>query len=190
MSKANVTSAKNIALILSHADDYTGYASSQLAAFAAACKHPAAHPSECLNRPTVDHARRWANRERVRIRGAKSSFEHERHVEAAYAFDTLATRLYTVAGYENPFACLAENHADDVLILARAVAVAHLEDDVSAALRFHRRMGGKDLHGYFYGESFALWCDADTGQIDHLHELRRLAHEYLDGLECSEPTEP
>jgi len=179
----------NIALILTYADDTCGYVSSQLASFAAACTHPERHPSEPLNRPTVDHAKRWANRERMNMRLAKNPLQHDNCREAAHVFDVLASKLYSLAGSENPFKRLSEHYADDVLILARAVATSHVETDVSAALRFHRRMGGKDLHGYFGGPAFALWCDSDTGEIEDLHNLREQAHEYLDGLECSEPLE-
>jgi len=93
-----------------------------------------------------------------------------------------ATRLRVLRDAVNPFERV--RLAVDSLsakALAAAIVSAHQFDDVWPVLRFHRKMGGEDLSGFFCGSPvFGPWIQGEPGlEVVDLDGLKAKAEDWL-----------
>lgn len=97
------------------------------------------------------------------------------------AFDE-AQALRLARDTANPFDRVkAEAGFDSAKALATAVSVSKQFDDVWPILRFHKRMGGKDLACWLCdGPVFGLWISGEAGlEVVDFDDLRDRADAWL-----------
>lgn len=83
----------------------------------------------------------------------------------------------------NPFDRVkAEAGYDSAKALAAALSAADQFDDVWAILRFHHRMGGRELSGWLCdGPVFGLWISGEPGlEVVDFDDLRDRADAWLN----------